>query len=135
MSFDKIRTIKVSERVFDYVCSELDLAHDDYGFKIDGWLETFNNCREQGYMLTITSDTWKDDRTEDDLHVWAFESRNSDDIVVIWSSTYPQNAMFSEQDWTERNKHFKYNETYQAAEFIIDLVKKHFKYEFEQANY
>ena len=48
MGFRKIRTIQVSERVFDIVCEELDLEASENYVKISGYLECFNNCREQG---------------------------------------------------------------------------------------
>jgi hypothetical protein len=131
MSFNKIRTIRVSERVFDLVCEELDNEQTNNNVKIEGWLETFNNCREQGYVLHLDSTDFKNDkRTEENLYVWAFESRNSDDIVVSWQTDYPNNGMFSDETYKERREYFRYNGLQEAADFIIDLVKEHFAQEF-----
>ena len=132
MGFRKIRTIQVSERVFDIVCDTLDFEQTENYIKIDGWLECFNNCREQGYFLNVSSsDFHNENRTKDNLYIWACENRNSDNIMVIWSTEYPGNkGMFSEEDWKERNKHFRYDELQKAADFIVDLVKEHFKEEF-----
>ena len=45
---------------------------------MQGYYKTFNNCREQGLMLTIYEPT-----TDNELLIWACESRNSDNIMVI----------------------------------------------------
>lgn len=131
MGFRKIRTIQVSERVFDLVCEELDLEASENYIKIDGYLECFNNCREQGYVLHVSSYDWDNqDRTRESLYVWACESRNSDNIMVIWSNEYPINGMFHEDDYSKRRKYFHYNELQETASFIIKLVKETFNREF-----
>jgi len=132
MGFQKIRTIRVSERVFDIVCEALDIEASEYNVKISGYLEVFNNCREQGYVLHVSSCDWENkDRTSDDLIVWACEARSSDEIMVVWSSEYPVNkGMFSEEDYNNRRKYFHYDELQKAADFIIELVKNFFKKEF-----
>lgn len=132
MSFNKIRTIRVSERVFDIVCEELDDEASENYIKIGGYLECFNNCREQGYVLHVSSNEWDNNalRTEEDLNIWAFEARSSDEIVVSWQTEYPNKGMFSEETYNNRRKYFHYNEIQEAADFIINLVKEHFKKEF-----
>lgn len=132
MGFRKIQTIQVSERVFDLVCNFLDLEATENYVKISGYLECFNNCREQGYVLHIDSVDWDNkERTTENLYIWAFEARSSDEIVVSWQTEYPHDrGMFSEETYKERRKYFHYNQIYEAAQFIIDLVKEHFKKEF-----
>ena len=131
MGFNKLGTIRVSERVFDIVCEALDIEQSEYGVKIDGYLECFNNCREQGYVLHVDSTDWDNpNNTKEDLIIWAFECKNSDNIVVSWQTECPHNGMFSEDTYNNRRKYFKYNELQQAADFIINLVKDHFKTEF-----
>ena len=131
MSFRKIQTIQVSERVFDLVCDKLDLYASEYGVKISGYLETFNNCREQGYVLTVSScDYDNKEMTTGLFHTWAFECRNSDNIVISWQEEYPNNGMFSEETYRERRKYFGYDEIYNASEFMFNLIKEHFKKEF-----
>lgn len=133
MGFRKIKTIQVSERVFDIVCEELDLEASENYVKISGYLECFNNCREQGYVLHVSSCDWDNqDRTKDMLCIWACEARSSDSIMVVWSEKYPNNGMFSEEDWNERTKYFHYDELQKAANFIVELVKKKFEIEFSK---
>ena len=131
MGFRKIQTIQTIERVFDIVCDQLDLYASEYGVKISGYLECFNNCREQGYVLHVSSTDWdSEDRTKDDLNIWVFEHRNSDSIVVSWQKEYPNNGMFNEETYKERRKGFGYDDR-GAADFIINLVKEQFKHEFK----
>lgn len=131
MSFNKIRTIRVSERVFDIVCETLDIEASENYTKIDGWLECFNNCREQGYVLNVHSTDWDNpNKTNGDLYIWACECRNSDDIMVVVSNKYPRNGMFDEEAYNNR-KYFRYNQYYEAAEYILDVVKDTFEEEFE----
>ena len=133
MGFNKIRTIRVSERVFDIVCEDLDNEATENYVKISGYLECFNNCREQGYVLHVDSVDWNNpNRTKEDLCIWAFEARSSDEIVVSWQTEYPNNGMFSEETYKERRKYFHYNQLQEAADFIVDLVKDHFAEEFRK---
>jgi len=131
MSFNKIRTIKVSERVFDIVCETLDIEASQNYVKIDGWLECFNNCREQGYVLFVSSTDWDNpNRTKEHLYIWACECRNSDDIMVVVSNKYPCNGMFDEEAYDNRN-YFRYNQYYEAADYILNVVKDVFEEEFK----
>lgn len=131
MSFRKITSVLVSERVFDIVCEQLDVEASEYGVKIDGYLSTFNNCREQGFYLTVSSTDFTNEKmTRENIYVWVCESRNSDNIMVVVSNKYPSsNGMFDENAYNNR-KTFRYDEYYKAADYIHDLVKKHFANEF-----
>ena len=148
MGFRKIRTIQVSEAVLLPVCDELDTYKGEYYVKIDGWLETFNNCREQGFCLHVETVDWgNENKTKDKLYIFACESRNSDEIMVICQTEYPGNkGMFGDnaynnyvdkdhidvekEQFTFRT-YFKYNEQQRASKFIVDTVKKFFKEEFK----
>lgn len=128
MGFQKLKTIKVSERVFDLVCEKLDLEATENHVRIYGWLECFFNHREQGYMLHVSS---LDNRK--DLFVWACECRNSDEIMVVHSDDFPnfEDNLFSEEDYHKRTIYFKYHELQKAADHILDLVKEKFEEEFD----
>lgn len=132
--FNKITTILVSERVFDIVSENLEPMVLD-GVKISGYLECFNNCREQGYVLQVYSTDYKNEEcTKETLYVWAFQNRNSDNIVVSWQNKLPGNRMmFSEDTYKERRKYFKPGEYQQAADFIINKIKDHFEHEWRNS--
>lgn len=134
--FNKITTILVSERVFDIVSENLEPMALD-GVKISGYLECFNNCREQGYVLQVYSTDYKnEERTKETIYIWAFENRNSDNIVVSWQNELPGNGMmFSEDTYKERRKYFNHGDYAKASDFILELVQKHFKKEFERNGY
>lgn len=130
MSFQKIRSIKVSERVFDLVCEELDLLASEYNKKIWGYLQTFNNCREQGFYLTIESADYKNENhTKENMFVWACECRNSDEIMVVISYKYPTNKGMFDEEAYENRRYFGYGELQPSADYILREIKKHFKHE------
>lgn len=130
MSFNKISTIRVSERVFDIVCEELDILVSAYHKKIAGYLSTFNNCREQGFYLTIESTDFKNEnRTKESMFVWACVCRHSDEIMVVISYKYPVNrGMFDEEAYNNA-RYFKYNQLQESADYILDEIKNHFRHE------
>ena len=132
MAFDKIRSIKVSERVFDIVGEYLTAEKDGDYIKIDGYLETFNNCREQGYVLRVDSCDYNNkNRTTDVIYIWVYENRNSDDIVVAHQfNDYPHNGMFSDETYEKRRKYFDYGHYQEAADYIEKLITKTFEKEF-----
>ena len=131
MGFNKCRSIKVSERVFDLVCTELDFEQTENYVKIDGYLMTFHNGREQGYVLSVSStDFDNENKTNDMFFVWVHEHRSGDSIVVRWQTKYPNDGMYEEETYNDRTRCFKYNEEHKAADFITNLVREHFAEEF-----
>lgn len=123
-----LRTIRISRRIFDMVIMEIEtLEEDDY--KIRGNLNTFNNCREQGYYADIYGNKKNGFK---DLYIWCCENRNSDDIVVYWSTDHPKdNGMPSDRTFDKRCMYFSCNKEHEAVDFIIDLIMKHLKYKEE----
>lgn len=132
MVFGKIRSIKVSERVFDLVCEELGLAVEQNYVKVGGFLETFYNRREQGYVLYVYStDYGGENLTREHLYIWVFEAKYSNDIVVCWQNKYPDYNMYSVETCEKRRKFFKNYDYFGANKFIVDLIKKQFASEFK----
>ena len=132
MSFKKIKTVQVSERVFDLACDALDDEHY-CGAKVNGFLECFNNCREQGYVLTAYSTDYKRKNRPCDIRIWACEDRHSDDILAIWDDCHPRAARpetYGEEAYAKNSKRFPYNEFFAAADYIVNLVKERFAKEF-----
>lgn len=132
MGFDKLRTVKVSERVFDLVCEALNNERDENGLKINGYLECFVNCREQGYVLSVYSTDWSAKERPCDIHVWACEARSSDEIMVIWDTETPElvGNLFSDVAYNNNRKYFRYDKLQEAADYIIGLIKEKFIKEF-----
>lgn len=123
----KIDSIKVSERVFDLLSDEIEkLNKDDTNeYELNGYLSTFNNCREQGYYLTLYD---RKDFDKGFFYVWVCQDRRSDYILVIigeQSDKPTMNGMFSEESY-KNAKYFKYDEEHKAVEYIIAKIKNHF---------
>jgi len=95
---------------------ELVVNHKDTQ-SVEGHIEMFENCREQGYRICLH--TFGGDRVK----TIAFsEHRSSDDIVVYHSMDHEEYAFgYSEKFW-ESSKHFRYNDYEGATEYIIDLL-------------
>ncbi|AFQ96454.1 hypothetical protein [Bacillus phage vB_BceM_Bc431v3] len=95
---------------------ELVVNHKDTQ-EVEGHIEMFENCREQGYRICLH--TFGGDKVK----TIAFsEHRSSDDIVVYHSMDHEEYAFgYSEKFW-ESSKHFRYNDYEGATEYILDLL-------------
>ena len=117
-------TIRVSRIVFDLVDGMLSDSDSD---KMSCWLETFNNCREQGFVLMAT-DSYKTEKEKytPSIYIWAHEGRNTDLIYVRWQDEYPNNGMYNEKTYEDRTEVFDPSQFYEAAKFIYKLLKERF---------
>ena len=120
-----IDSIIISRIIFDMVMQKIANREED-GYVIKGSLNTFNNCREQGYYANIYGN---EKNGYKDLYIWVHEQRNSDEIVVRWQETYPEDkGMFSEDTHKNRTKYFHYNEEHRVADYIMQLIMEHLMY-------
>ncbi len=128
-SIYKVHSLQVSERVWSIATEKLDW-HIDNGSTLAGYLQPFNNCRETGLFLTIDDEDFEnEDRVKGFLYIWACEYRRTDEIMVCMQTEYPEAYhKFSEEAYNNA-KLFKYNQYYEAAEYIVDKILKHFKVE------
>ena len=109
------------------LCNSLILARkvlnavlkDKRNKKADGWVESFQNCREQGYTLTVIR---KQDG--DCLTISFAECRNSDEIVVYNSKESGEGFQnrFSDIFWYS-HKYFNCNAISDAVDYIFSLMK------------
>jgi len=77
--------------------------------KVSGWVDVFDNCREQGYKITTTiRGTYR--------YVAFAQSRNSDDITVF----YMEGFIFDLEKCQRKN--FLYNEEEKASRFIKQFL-------------
>lgn len=97
---------------------------------LNGYYKTFNNCREQGLVLTLYNDS---SNTDNDLMIWACQSRNSDQIMVIIAdrSCSNTNDMFNDIAW-KTAKYFKYKDYDSATNYAYNIIKKQFKKNFKE---
>lgn len=124
----KLLSIKVSEAVFNIVDTELEDLNTA-GCKLSAYLETFNNCREQGFVINVRdSDFEKEGRVRTTLYVWVCLSRGGDDIMVVMGTNSSTYSMFDEEAYSNR-KLFSYTREHDAADYIVDQIKQYFKLE------
>ena len=114
--------MEVSQNFFNKLEQKLKNVSDN----LQGYYKTFNNCREQGLMLTIYEPT-----TDNELLIWACESRNSDNIMVITAdrTCSDNNDMFNDIAW-ESAKYFKYDEYDKAVNHTYNIIRNQFNKHF-----
>lgn len=132
----KVAGIKVAERVFSILDNKLEFENEN-GNKLFAYLQTFNNCREQGYYLTVSDYNFgKDNRVKDNLYIYVCEARSSDDIMVVVQTEYPgDKGMFSEKAYNSYNcesgfdytKYFHFDAEHKVANHIYETIRKFFK--------
>lgn len=113
--FDLNRSIKISENFFNALEDKLK------DVSLDGYYDTFNNCREQGYVLQLY------DRSDNTLNIWASESRNSDNIMIVTGTNkdIDINKMFSENAY-KNAKYFKCDDYGSAVDYAIKKMRVSF---------
>ena len=95
------------------------ILNDKRTEEIDGHVDMFDNCREQGYRLVIYPKNSKNK-----VKTIAFsENRNSDEIVVYSSNVFESGLPYSEDFWKSA-KFFKCKDYEGAKEYIIKLLEE-----------
>lgn len=114
---EMVRSLQVSHNVMEIL-----KAKDN---KIKGYIDTFNNCRETGYILKVWQ--YGDVKLDGKVAIWVHEDRNSDDIVLRYT-TKPENVninnMFSEEVYLNDSEYFRVNHEEEVAEYIIEILEK-----------
>jgi len=127
----KVSGIRVSERVFS-ILDEFLQYETSNGHKLYAYLQTFYNCREQGYYLTVADDDLDNpNRVQENLYIFVCEARSSDNILVVIQTEYPD-GHYSEDAWNNKDKfnntnYFGYDEEHKAADFIYKKIKEFLK--------
>lgn len=119
----KMDSIRTSERVFELVSNSIMRINEEKDTHIEGYLSTFNNCREQGFYLTAYD---KNDYNKGDIFAWVADCRNSDAIMVVISAEPDRptlNGMFSEEAYNNA-KYFEYDEEHKAADYILEKIRE-----------
>ena len=116
--FTKAGSLAVSEMVFNCMLNDAEFVEN-----YSGHLDTFNNCRETGFMLTVFD--YKGEELSGRIAVWAHQQRNSDSIIVRWGTgadiVHPNN-MFSDAVYRSQSKSFAAGEVYTAAAYVTKKV-------------
>lgn len=107
------------------------------GYDLEIKVGRFENCREQGYVFTITiPDYMSKDKTIHQKNWAVFEHRNSDDICVLVSDQVTINTpdyleMYQGRGKSAYEKMYHENEAYFCAEYLVqqmtEFVRKHYQ--------
>lgn len=114
--FYKVAGLVKAENVFNEVLNTL-LGEDALN-NLDGYIEPFYNCREEG--LTFKADN----RRGKDITIWVCEARTSDNYMVCWSNKklFLNGNIFDDEAYSTA----KYFGTFEATvEYIRKLIAQH----------
>ncbi len=119
MKIDKHNGLKVAEVVLKKLrkigsTDELKKLYNKKKILFSMSLECFDNCREQGYCLSLGP--W--------YKIAFTENRNSDNIVVYcYSKTQCLSNLPAEGHWNDK-KYFSYNQHSEVAAYIYERIKQ-----------
>lgn len=77
-------------------------------------VETFYNCREQGYVFNVHNSDWNNR-----LYIWVYAHRNSDEPTIVWGKEIDGNNMFNEEEWLKQQTFENINDAVVYVEKII----------------
>lgn len=83
-------------------------------------VETFYNCREQGYVLTFRHN----EDFSKELNIWVYGQRNSDEPTISWGKDIKHDNMFTEE--TYRNRTTTFDSIEKAVNSVINRVNSFF---------
>lgn len=79
-------------------------------------VETFYNCREQGYVFNVHNESWSNK-----IYIWVYAHRNSDEPTIVWGKEIDGNNMFNEEEW---NNQKTFNNIDNAVEYVEKIIKE-----------
>lgn len=91
------------------------LINDSRFNELGGYIELFENCREQGYKVVLN-------KNHVYLTICFSLNRNSDNIVVYFSNRY-EGSNYSNDFWNN-SKYFNYDEYVAVVDYIYELTAK-----------
>jgi DNA-binding beta-propeller fold protein YncE len=108
----KCDSLLVAERLLALVI--LKERNIDYNEENTLYVECYQNGREQGYMITLPNCK----------AIYFSENRNSDSVVVYYGQNSCQGI---DEDTYASAKYFDSDKDYEAADYIILLIKETYK--------
>ena len=93
MNIYKNKGIGISQYFLDILSNRLDRKD------IQASVEVFNNCREQGYIIRISTEDYT---IRKGLTFYIYAQRNSDKPTMTWEDKLSYNDMYSEEAYRER---------------------------------
>lgn len=123
MEIYKDKGIKYSQYIYEEL-SRFVLIGVDLTCRV----ETFYNCREQGYVFEIHTDDY-----EKNMLIWVYAHRNSDEPTMVYETgkSIPSEGanMFTQDAW--ENRQYTYNTIEKLTDKIEQVITDYFKEEKE----
>lgn len=115
----KTESLRVAELVLEEVHRHLQDWAVEADAALDRHVEVFDNCREQGLVITSTLAT-------ENKHIAFAQHKNSDQIVVyVYNKTaFPSNLPHENQECWVHPNFFPSGDFAGAGKFIADLIKE-----------
>ena len=105
----------------EYILNAVTYSLMDYEV-LEGKVDLFYNCREQGYVLRI-----HDKEYEKSVCIWICANRHSDEPMIVWDYILvptENGNRYSEDAWENRNKVFSNIE--EAVSQVKKIIKEYF---------
>lgn len=116
MKINKNAGIVYSENILNILQYDMNVDDDFISINENIYVNCFDNCREQGYVLKMFIDF------DDPLYIAIAEQRNSDDIVVyVYNKCKCPSNLPAENNWNNTN-YFEYDKIYDAVEYIKQTI-------------
>lgn len=102
---------------------------DRWGINTEIKVGRFENCREQGYVFTVTIFHDRSNSGETMQRNWAvFEHRNWDGIVVFVSDAWTINTpgideIFGERGKYDYDKSFEYGQILECGKWLVEQIR------------
>lgn len=113
MKVEKSKGLEIAIKVMEKVKTAL----KDKELDCEIFLDTFNNCRETGFIYKLY-------RKGKPLYIWTFEDRISDDMILLTSfqdGACNINNMFDDDHVYGRTV-YKYNEMKELSNRVANLI-------------
>lgn len=111
------------------ICKDMGLIYSEYILnflqyrdilqekKLNGFAETFYNCREQGYVLNIYNENY-----EKHLYIWVYGHRNSDKPTIVYGKEKKADNMFTDEEWRNQKSFINIDDAVDYIEKLIESV-------------
>lgn len=106
----------------DYILNKTIYELADRFDEIEGHVEGFNNCREQGYILCVrkNNDAEEFDPHKHFLSVYIYNNRHTDMPSLTWDYAYT-NKLYSEEAYEDRTECFATAD--EAVERLVNMIE------------
>ena len=119
----KHKGLNEAEYIIGEAVKQIDNYKYESGIELSGWIEAFNNCREQGYSMCLYPSFDCKYSENNYLTIYVYCNRNSDKPSITWEPCFSY-QMYSEDAYYNRTQTFDSLE--ETLNRVMELVKENF---------